>query len=46
VSRGRYRAETGAATTWLYAIAANKLKDWRRRGYAEDRALMPPITRR
>jgi RNA polymerase sigma factor (sigma-70 family) len=38
VSRGRYRAEMGAPTTWLYAIAANKLKDWRRRGYAEDRA--------
>jgi RNA polymerase sigma factor (sigma-70 family) len=38
VSRDRYRAEMGAPTTWLYAIAANKLKDWRRRGYAEDRA--------
>jgi RNA polymerase sigma factor (sigma-70 family) len=38
VSRNRYRAEMGAPTTWLYAIAANKLKDWRRRGYAEDRA--------
>jgi RNA polymerase sigma factor (sigma-70 family) len=38
VSRGRYRAEMGAPTTWLYAIAANKLRDWRRRGYAEDRA--------
>jgi RNA polymerase sigma factor (sigma-70 family) len=38
VSRRRYRAEMGAPTTWLYAIAANTLKDWRRRGYAEDRA--------
>jgi RNA polymerase sigma factor (sigma-70 family) len=38
VSRDRYRAELGAPTTWLYTIAANKLKDWRRRGYAEDRA--------
>ncbi|HMJ95392.1 MAG TPA: sigma-70 family RNA polymerase sigma factor [Thermoleophilaceae bacterium] len=38
VSRDRYRPEMGAPTTWLYAIAANKLKDWRRRGYAEDRA--------
>ena len=38
VSRDRYRAEMGAPTTWLYAIAANKLKDWRRRGHAEDRA--------
>jgi RNA polymerase sigma-70 factor (ECF subfamily) len=38
VSRGRYRPEMGAPTTWLYGIAANKLKDWRRRGYAEDRA--------
>jgi RNA polymerase sigma-70 factor (ECF subfamily) len=37
-SRGRYRPELGAPTTWLYAIAANKLRDWRRRGYAEDRA--------
>lgn len=38
VARDRYRAERGAPTTWLYAIAANKLNDWRRRGYAEDRA--------
>ncbi len=37
-SRERYRPEMGAPTTWLYAIATNKLKDWRRRGYAEDRA--------
>jgi RNA polymerase sigma factor (sigma-70 family) len=38
LSRDRYRPEMGAPTTWLYAIAAHKLKDWRRRGYAEDRA--------
>jgi len=38
VSRDRYRPELGAPSTWLYAIAANKLKDWRRSGYAEDRA--------
>lgn len=38
LARERYRAEMGAPTTWLYAIAANKLRDWRRRGYAEDRA--------
>jgi RNA polymerase sigma factor (sigma-70 family) len=38
LSRGRYRADMGAPTTWLYAIAAHKLKDWRRSGYAEDRA--------
>src|SRR5918999_157322 len=36
VSRERSRRELGAPTTWLYAIAANKLRDWRRRGYAED----------
>ena len=34
----RYRAELGAPSTWLYGIAAHKLGDWRRRGYAEDRA--------
>jgi RNA polymerase sigma factor (sigma-70 family) len=38
VARDRYRAELGAPTTWLYGIAAHKLNDWRRRGYAEDRA--------
>jgi RNA polymerase sigma factor (sigma-70 family) len=38
LARDRYRADMGAPTTWLYAIAANKLKDWRRRGFAEDRA--------
>src|SRR5918999_4794376 len=38
VARDRYRADRGAPTTWLYGIAAHKLSDWRRRGYAEDRA--------
>jgi RNA polymerase sigma factor (sigma-70 family) len=38
VARDRYRPELGAPTTWLYGIAAHKLSDWRRRGYAEDRA--------
>ena len=38
VARDRYRAELGAPTTWLYGIAAHKLNDWRRRGYAENRA--------
>jgi RNA polymerase sigma factor (sigma-70 family) len=37
-SSAEYRAELGAPTTWLYGIAAHKLNDWRRRGYAEDRA--------
>ncbi len=38
VARDRYRPELGAPATWLYGIAAHKLSDWRRRGYAEDRA--------
>jgi RNA polymerase sigma factor (sigma-70 family) len=36
--RRRYRPERAAPTTWLYGIASHKLNDWRRRGYAEDRA--------
>jgi RNA polymerase sigma-70 factor (ECF subfamily) len=36
--RPRYDPERGAPATWLYGIAANKLADWRRRGFAEDRA--------
>jgi RNA polymerase sigma-70 factor, ECF subfamily len=50
VARDRYRAELGAPTTWLYGIASHKLNDWRRRGYAEDRARRrlgierPPLT--
>jgi|SRR5215212_3172253 len=38
VARDRYRPERGAPSTWLYGIATHKLNDWRRRGYAEDRA--------
>jgi RNA polymerase sigma factor (sigma-70 family) len=38
IARPRYDPERGAPATWLYGIAANKLSDWRRRGYAEDRA--------
>lgn len=38
VARDRYRPELSAPTTWLYGIAAHKLSDWRRRGFAEDRA--------
>ena len=36
--RRRYRPDQAAPATWLYGIAAHKLSDWRRRGYAEDRA--------
>ena len=38
IARERYRPELGTPITWLYGIAAHKLTDWRRRGYAEDRA--------
>lgn len=38
VARRGYRPELGSPTTWLYGIASHKLTDWRRRGYAEDRA--------
>jgi RNA polymerase sigma factor (sigma-70 family) len=38
VARRRYDPTRGAPATWLYGIAANKLNDWRRRGYAEERA--------
>src|SRR5215211_501991 len=50
IARERYRPELSAPTTWLYGIAAHKLGDWRRRGYAEDRARRrlgierPPLT--
>lgn len=37
-ARKRYRPGRAAPATWLYGIAAHKLNDWRRRGYAEDRA--------
>ena len=36
--RHRYRPEAGAAAAWLYGIAANKLADAHRRGYAERHA--------
>jgi RNA polymerase sigma-70 factor (ECF subfamily) len=38
VARRRYRPDRAAPRTWLYGIAAHKLSDWRRRGYAEDGA--------
>jgi RNA polymerase sigma factor (sigma-70 family) len=37
-SRRRYRPHSGAAVAWLYGIAANKLADAQRRGYAERKA--------
>ncbi len=37
-SRSRYRPEQGTSSAWLYGIAGHKLADWRRHGYAEDRA--------
>jgi len=36
--RRRYRPQAGPATAWLYGIAAKKLADAQRRGYAERRA--------
>jgi RNA polymerase sigma factor (sigma-70 family) len=38
VSRARYRPAAGAASGWLFGIAAKKLADAQRRGYAENRA--------
>jgi RNA polymerase sigma factor (sigma-70 family) len=38
IARRRYRPERAAPATWLLGIASHKLGDWRRRGYAEDRA--------
>src|SRR3989337_2213984 len=35
--RRRYKPETGAASAWLFGIAARKLADAQRRGYAERR---------
>lgn len=35
--RRRYRRDAGAATAWLFGIAARKLADAQRRGYAERR---------
>jgi RNA polymerase sigma factor (sigma-70 family) len=37
-ARDSYRPERGPPVAWLYGIAGHKLNDWRRRGYAEDRA--------
>jgi RNA polymerase sigma factor (sigma-70 family) len=36
--RRRYRRDAGAASSWLFGIAMNKLADAQRRGYAERRA--------
>jgi RNA polymerase sigma factor (sigma-70 family) len=36
--RRRYRPQAGAASSWLFGIAMNKLADAQRRGYAERRA--------
>jgi len=36
--RRRYRRSSGEARAWLYGIAAKKLADAQRRGYAEKRA--------
>jgi RNA polymerase sigma-70 factor (ECF subfamily) len=38
IARSRYRPERGEPAGWLMGIASHKLNDWRRRGYAEDRA--------
>src|SRR3712207_3638177 len=38
LSRSRFRPRDGHANSWLFRIAANKLADTQRRGYAEDRA--------
>ena len=37
-ARARFRPGGAPASAWLYGIAAHKLADWRRTGYAEDRA--------
>jgi len=37
-SRRRYRRERGPAAAWLFGIAAKKLADAQRKGYAESRA--------
>lgn len=38
IARRRYRPDRAAPSSWLLGIASHKLNDWRRRGYAEDRA--------
>jgi RNA polymerase sigma factor (sigma-70 family) len=35
---GRYRADRGAATAWLYGIARHQLSRWQRRRAVDDRA--------
>ena len=36
--RKRFRPEAGSASGWLFGIGSHKLRDWQRKGYAEDRA--------
>ena len=38
IARGRYQPERAEPGSWLLGIASHKLTDWRRRGFAEDRA--------
>jgi RNA polymerase sigma-70 factor (ECF subfamily) len=38
IARRRYEPGRGEPGSWLLGIATHKLNDWRRRGYAEDRA--------
>jgi RNA polymerase sigma-70 factor (ECF subfamily) len=38
IARRRYKPDRGEPGSWLLGIASHKLTDWRRRGYAEDRA--------
>jgi RNA polymerase sigma-70 factor (ECF subfamily) len=35
---GRFRADRGAATAWLYGIARHQLSRWQRRRHVDDRA--------
>jgi RNA polymerase sigma-70 factor, ECF subfamily len=39
VSRAKFDPSRGSAKAWLFGIAHNKLADYKRRGYAELRAL-------
>jgi len=38
IARRRYQPDRAEPGSWLLGIASHKLSDWRRRGYAEDRA--------
>jgi RNA polymerase sigma factor (sigma-70 family) len=38
IARRRYKPDRAEPGSWLLGIASHKLNDWRRRGYAEDRA--------